>query len=228
MVYFSRNDSLPAHGAVFKVRLVSVSGPYKKTYTSLYREIRCTLGIIYLRNLRTSAIPKAKYDEKSCAFKVTSSFIWLQSRPRCFYLTLALLSSSFSAVMIFNIFRSSLNMAVYFADIFKWMLYYPLQWRHYGLDGVSNHQPHHCLLSRLFGRRSKKTTKLRVTGLSAGNSPGTGEFPAQRASNAENISIWWRHHDICILVPMSQTCVPQGWIDELSWLFVTCLAPNWW
>ena len=27
------------------------------------------------------------------------------------------------------------------------------------------------------------------------NSPGTGEFPAQRASNAENVSIWWRHHD---------------------------------
>ena len=28
----------------------------------------------------------------------------------------------------------------------------------------------------------------------AGNSPGTGEFPAQMASNAENTSIWWRHH----------------------------------
>ena len=60
-----------------------------------------------------------------------------------------------------------------------------LQWRHSGLDGVSNHQPHHCLLSRLFGHRSKKTSKLRVTGLCAGNSPETGEFPAQLASNAE-------------------------------------------
>ena len=28
-----------------------------------------------------------------------------------------------------------------------------------------------------------------------GNSPETSEFPAQMASNAENISIWWRHHD---------------------------------
>ena len=28
----------------------------------------------------------------------------------------------------------------------------------------------------------------------AGNSPGTGEFPAQMANNAENVSIWWRHH----------------------------------
>ena len=42
-----------------------------------------------------------------------------------------------------------------------------------------------CLLNRLFRRRSKKTSKLRVTGLCAGNSPGTGEFPAQMASNAE-------------------------------------------
>ena len=40
-----------------------------------------------------------------------------------------------------------------------------------------------------------KTSKLRVTGLCEGNSPVTGEFPAQRASYAENDSIWWRHHD---------------------------------
>ena len=31
----------------------------------------------------------------------------------------------------------------------------PLWWRHNGHDCVSNHQPHHCLLNRLFGRRSK-------------------------------------------------------------------------
>ena len=30
-----------------------------------------------------------------------------------------------------------------------------LQWRHNGCDCVSNHQPHNCLLNRLFGRRSK-------------------------------------------------------------------------
>ena len=40
-----------------------------------------------------------------------------------------------------------------------------------------------------------KTSKLRVTGLYAGNSLVTGEFPAPMASNAENVSIWWRHHD---------------------------------
>ena len=72
---------------------------------------------------------------------------------------------------------------------------YTLRWRHNGRDSVSNHQPHDCWLDRLFRHRSKKTSKLRVTGLCVGNSPGTGEFPAQMASNAENVSIWWRHHD---------------------------------
>ena len=37
----------------------------------------------------------------------------------------------------------------------------PLQRRHNERDGVSNHQPHECLLDRLFRRRSKKTLKLR-------------------------------------------------------------------
>ena len=80
----------------------------------------------------------------------------------------------------------------------RWMTsrhgYASLHWRHNGRDGVSNNHPHHCLLKRLFRRRSKKTSKLRVTGLCEGNSPVTGDFPAQMASNAENVSIWWRHH----------------------------------
>ena len=42
--------------------------------------------------------------------------------------------------------------------------------------------------------QNKENTKARVTGLCAGNSPVNGEFPAQQASNAENVSIWWRRH----------------------------------
>ena len=71
---------------------------------------------------------------------------------------------------------------------------FALQWRHNGRDGVSNHQPRDCFLNSLFRHWSKKTLKFRVTGLCAGNSPEAGEFPAQMASNAENVSIWWRHH----------------------------------
>ena len=61
--------------------------------------------------------------------------------------------------------------------------HWPSQWRHNWRDGVSNHQPYDCLLNRLFRRRSKKTSKLRITGLCARNSPVTGESPAQMAGN---------------------------------------------
>ena len=40
----------------------------------------------------------------------------------------------------------------------------------------------------------KKKKKLRVTGLCEGNSPVTGEFPAQRPWNAENVSTRWLHN----------------------------------
>ena len=42
--------------------------------------------------------------------------------------------------------------------------------------------------------QSKHQSSTSLTGLCVGNSPVTGEFPAQMARNAENISIWWRHH----------------------------------
>ena len=69
-----------------------------------------------------------------------------------------------------------------------------LQWRHNERNGISNHRRLHCFLKRWFRRKSKQTSKLRVIGLCVGNSPVTGEFPAQKVSNAENVSIWWRHH----------------------------------
>ena len=56
---------------------------------------------------------------------------------------------------------------------------------------VSNHWRLKCLPNRLFRHRSKKTSKLSITGVCEGNSPMTGKFPAQRASKAENVSIWW-------------------------------------
>ena len=70
-----------------------------------------------------------------------------------------------------------------------------LLWRHNGRDCVSNHQRLHCLLNCWFRHRSKKTSKLSVTGICVGNSPATDEFPAQKASDAENASIWWRHYE---------------------------------
>ena len=49
--------------------------------------------------------------------------------------------------------------------------------------------------STVYSGTDQRKKKLRVTGRCVGNSPVTGEFPAQMASNAENVSIWWRLHD---------------------------------
>ena len=78
-----------------------------------------------------------------------------------------------------------------------------LQWRHNESGSASNHQRLHCLLNCRFRRRWKKTSKLRVTGLCLGNSPVTGHFPTQKASKAENVSIWWRHHQVAVDVRFS-------------------------
>ena len=49
--------------------------------------------------------------------------------------------------------------------------------------------------STIYSRhRSKKTSKPRVTWPLCREFTGTGEFPEQKASNAENVSIWWRHY----------------------------------
>ena len=46
------------------------------------------------------------------------------------------------------------------------------------------------------GADKKTTSKLCVTDFCGGNSPETYEFPAQMASNAEDVFIWWRHHEL--------------------------------
>ena len=64
-------------------------------------------------------------------------------------------------------------------------MYYPLQWRHNERDGVSNHRRLDYLLNRLFRRRSREISTIRVAYLCEGNPPVTGGFPSQRVSNAE-------------------------------------------
>ena len=123
-----------------------------------------------------------------------------------------------------------------------------LQWRHNECDGFANHRHLHCLLNRLFRHRSKKISKLHVTGL-------CGEFtghPAQMASYAEDVSIWWRHHANCVMYNehcqedngyalqsdsnwmANQTkCSHEVLISKLrnkfhrDWLSITCVRKRW-
>ena len=79
---------------------------------------------------------------------------------------------------------------------------FSLHWRHNDHDGVSNHQPHGCLLKHLFRRRSKKTSKLRVTGLCVWgihrNSPHKG--PVTRKMFPFDDVIMYCPHG-CLIVP---------------------------
>ena len=63
----------------------------------------------------------------------------------------------------------------------------------------------------------------------AGNSPVTGEFPAQMASYAENFSIWWRRHGFPVPIPRKRTLNiwrPITFHDALNSLYDYFAARN--
>ena len=99
------------------------------------------------------------------------------------------------------------------------MVILPLQWHHNDRDGISDHQCLHCLLNCWFRHRSKKTSKLCLTGLCAGNSLGTGEFPSLKAISSENVSIWWRHNG-------STTVWLKGWYQTSILTEQSCPTPQ--
>ena len=97
-----------------------------------------------------------------------------------------------------------------------------LEWRHNRRDSASNYQPHDCLPNRSFRHRWKKSSKLLVTGLYAGNSAVNGEFPAQRVSYPENVSISWRHdHDL-----RQKSSLP--WLQNMQPMYATNICSNKW
>ena len=105
-----------------------------------------------------------------------------------------------------------------------------LRWRHDGRDSISNYQPHDCLLtvySDADQRKYQSSASLAfVRGIHRGPvNSGTGEFPAQRASYAENVSIWWRHHGKimsswtdCTMGPSRPTYLRPS-LQQMPWHF---------
>ena len=87
-----------------------------------------------------------------------------------------------------------------------WSRNIPLHWCHNDHDSVSYHQPHGYLLNRLFRRRSKKTSKFRVTGLCVGNSPG----PVNSPHKGPVMRKMFPFHDVIIL------CVVAFPLDDHS------------
>ena len=70
-----------------------------------------------------------------------------------------------------------------------------LQWRHNERDGVSNHQPQDCLLNRLFKGQIKENIKAPRHRPLCGEYTGDQWISRTKVSNAENVFIWWRHHE---------------------------------
>ena len=77
--------------------------------------------------------------------------------------------------------------------------------------------------SRLFTRpfiqtQIKENIKAPRRWSLCGEFTGTGEFPAQRASYAENVSIWWHHHDLSLfdIIVMGPMMFPVCGVMELS------------
>ena len=84
---------------------------------------------------------------------------------------------------------------------------------HNECNGISNHRCLDLLLHCLFRCTLQKISRLCMTGLWEGNSPVTNEFPAQRASNVENVFIWWCLHEMVAHVLI--------FLQVISWLVVT-------
>ena len=88
------------------------------------------------------------------------------------------------------------------------------------------------------GADQRKHQKLRLTSLCAGNSPGTGEFPTQMASNAENISFWWNHHVQVknhylnqwwpstepLATQFSDLCIEYNFCQEIAFENIVCIT----
>ena len=87
------------------------------------------------------------------------------------------------------------------------------RWCHNERDGVSNHRVLHCLLNRLFSHRKHQSSaslafvrgiELELELISTGDQ----WIPTQRASDAGNVSVWWRHH-----------------VQLMQWMIYLCKKP---
>ena len=121
-----------------------------------------------------------------------------------------------------------------------------LQRRHNGRNGISNHWCVHCLLSCLFRRRSKKISKLRVTGLCEGNSQVTGKNSSHKGPETQKMfpkiddvimSAWWQHWQIASHPHLQATCLQTDILLEIvfltilfyeTWnLYIIFICPHW-
>ena len=91
-----------------------------------------------------------------------------------------------------------------------------LLWRHDGPDGVSNHQPHHCLLNRSFRRKSKKLSKM-----SPFDKAIMWLFESLMLSDGHS----WYHPSHSITLCRPATNSTTTWV-QMSWILLRCPRCN--
>ena len=73
---------------------------------------------------------------------------------------------------------------------------------------LPNHRKLHCLMKSLFTLTTKKSSEVYIIGPLLDVPSVTGEFPSERASNAENVAISWCDH---------------GLLPSTFWIWFWCL-----
>ena len=114
--------------------------------------------------------------------------------------------------------QSSSWQTIYFHGSIS-LIIFSSKWRHNERDGVSNHRRILIACSTVFfRRRSKKTRKLRITGLCDGNPTVTVGFPSQRASpfddaimDRDNLVTSWNGKVFRIIGTLSMETTGQRW-----------------
>ena len=153
-----------------------------QTRRNIYSTRTCILWFIWIGSqiyhllLLACSISFAKFTQIEPFPYMTQNYVWLSFFNWLVYTRIA--AHTFHAVlacywllyMLSEEAECAWSISYFFSNVVTY-LQISLQWRHNGRDSVSNHQPRDCLLNRLFRHRSKKTSKLRVIGFCAGNSP---------------------------------------------------------
>ena len=150
---------------------------------SLYRwSVYSSVKYFYYDSIKTSVLPE-RWKARVDGFISTTFANFLMTERNEHSVPN---SNAFTSILQTRIIIRCLHVAFHNQELMQCYQYLPhgiitnisaLHWHHNDPDGVSNHQHHGCLLNRLFRCRSKETSKLRVTGLCVGNSPGPGNSP---------------------------------------------------
>ena len=148
-------------------------------------------GILDHRQQHIRSLPPFKHIARASACVIAADTFLLTLQIHNDVIMSAMASQITSLTIVYStVYWGSASLA-FVRGIHWWPVNSPHEWpvtrKMFPFDDVIMHQ-------LLVDTRYVLPIKAGITGLFVGISPFTREFPAQRAINVENVSIWWRHH----------------------------------